>query len=264
MHRRRSTTTKSGWTCTSGSSSTGRSTDPRCAMKSSGSGRLRLYAAAFAERATGRGSPESDDCLSGDHPVHAEQLLGIGPDFLGREARPFAQFLEFGDRILAGDLGMDGLAGRKIEPLASDVHELRVQALQVHLDAAEDRVVEGLVAEAFHLEIRGELAIDPVQQVEVELLRDAPAVGVGGIQGRFVLLEVHADQEDSARPRHLARLPQKNERLGGSEVADGGAGKKHRLPADRHSYELGQGDGPRMVSADADDVEEGKATGKLA
>src|SRR5258706_5115702 len=48
MRRRRSTTTKSGWTCTSASSSTGRSTDPSPRMKSSGSVRLRLYAAAFA------------------------------------------------------------------------------------------------------------------------------------------------------------------------------------------------------------------------
>src|SRR6267154_668796 len=48
MRRRRSTTTKSGWTCISASSSTGRSTDPSPRMKSSGSVRLRLYAAAFA------------------------------------------------------------------------------------------------------------------------------------------------------------------------------------------------------------------------
>src|SRR2546423_684850 len=242
MRRRRSTTTKSGWICTSASSSTGRSTDP----------------------SSGTQTSESDGRLGCDHSVDAEQLLGIGPDFFGSEPGPFAQLLEFCDRVLTGNFGMDGFAGRKIEPPAGDVHELRVLALQVHLDAAEDRVVEGLVAEALHLEIRRELAIDPVQQVEVELLRDAPAVGVGGIQSGFVLFEIHTDQEDSARPRHLARLPQKNERLGGSEVADGGPGKKHRLPADRHSYELGQGDGPRMVGADAADVEEGQATGKLA
>src|SRR5882762_6958155 len=47
MRRRRSTTTKSGWTCISASSSTARSTDPSRRMKSR-SGRLRLYAAAFA------------------------------------------------------------------------------------------------------------------------------------------------------------------------------------------------------------------------
>src|SRR6267154_3970176 len=43
MHRRRSTTTKSGWTCTSASSSTGRSTDPGGTMKSA-PGRLCLHA----------------------------------------------------------------------------------------------------------------------------------------------------------------------------------------------------------------------------
>src|SRR6266516_5654598 len=132
------------------------------------------------------------------HPVHAEQLLRIGPDFFGSETGPFAQFLEFGDRVLAGNLGVDGFARRKIEPPAGDVHELRVLALQVHLDAAQDRVVEGLVAEALHLEIPRELAIDPVQQIEVELRRDALEIGVGGIQSGFFLLEVHADQKDSA------------------------------------------------------------------
>src|SRR6266850_1762657 len=47
MRRRRSTTTKSGWTCISASSSTARSTDPSRRMKSR-SVHLRLYAAAFA------------------------------------------------------------------------------------------------------------------------------------------------------------------------------------------------------------------------
>src|SRR6266480_7012127 len=47
MHRKPSTTTKSGWTSTSGSSSTARSTDPSRRMKSRWV-RLRLYAAAFA------------------------------------------------------------------------------------------------------------------------------------------------------------------------------------------------------------------------
>src|SRR5256885_9865150 len=47
MRRRRSTTTKSGWTCTSASSSTGRSTDPSRRMKNGWSVRLGLYAGAF-------------------------------------------------------------------------------------------------------------------------------------------------------------------------------------------------------------------------
>src|SRR5712691_3651187 len=43
MHRRRSTTTKSGWICTNASSSTGRSTDPSGTMKGA-PGRLYLHA----------------------------------------------------------------------------------------------------------------------------------------------------------------------------------------------------------------------------
>src|SRR5213594_813412 len=48
MRKRRSTTTKSGWTCTSASSSTARSTDPSRHMKNTGLVRLHLCAAAFA------------------------------------------------------------------------------------------------------------------------------------------------------------------------------------------------------------------------
>src|SRR6266849_4988221 len=48
MHRKPSTTTKSGWTCPSASLSTGRSTEPSLHMKSTWSVRLYLYAAAFA------------------------------------------------------------------------------------------------------------------------------------------------------------------------------------------------------------------------
>jgi len=94
---------------------------------------------------------------------------------------------------------MDGFTRRKIEPPPGDVHELRVQALQVHLDAAHDRIVESLVTKALHLEIRRKLAIDPMQQVEVELRRHAPGIGVSGIERGLVFLEVHADQQDAAR-----------------------------------------------------------------
>src|SRR5439155_18587855 len=68
-------------------------------------GRVRVLARPPEEsegrRAAGRGPPVSKDCLSRDHPVDAEQLLGIGPDFFGSEAGPFSQFLEFGVRVLA-------------------------------------------------------------------------------------------------------------------------------------------------------------------
>src|SRR3979490_3269331 len=94
--------------------------------------------------------PVTENRLGGDHAVHAEQLLRIGPDFFRRESRPLAQFLEFGDRVLAGNFGVDGFTRRKIEPPPGDVHELRVQALQVHLDAAHDRIVESLVTKALH------------------------------------------------------------------------------------------------------------------
>jgi len=65
------------------------------------------------------------------------------------------------------------------------------------------------VTKAFHLEIRRKLAIDPVQQVEVELRCHAPGISVGSIESGLVFLEVHADQQDPGCPRHLARLLKK-------------------------------------------------------
>src|SRR5204862_451476 len=55
------------------------------------------------KRAAGRRPPVKRRLLRRDHSVHAEQQLRIGPDFFGSEAGPFAQFLEFGDRVFAGN-----------------------------------------------------------------------------------------------------------------------------------------------------------------
>src|SRR6266498_5342865 len=97
MRRKRSTTTKSGTTSTSASSSTGRSTD-RDGLR---------HRPILVRVGLSRFPRETASLLSRDHPVHAEQLLGVGPDFFGREPRPLAQFLEVGDRILAGKFGVD-------------------------------------------------------------------------------------------------------------------------------------------------------------
>jgi len=59
------------------------------------------------------------------------------------------------------------------------------------------------VTKAFHLEIRRKLAIDPMQKVEIELRCHAPGIGVGSIESGLVLLQVHANQQDAARPAIL-------------------------------------------------------------
>ena len=103
----------------------------------------------------------------------------------------------------------------------------------MHFDPAEERIVEGPVAEAIYLEIPLELAVDPMQQVQVELRGDALGIRVRGIEGGLVFLQVHADQQDAARSHRFARMPEERDRFGRREIADGGARKENHLPADR-------------------------------
>ena len=54
------------------------------------------------------------------------------------------------------------------------------------------------MAEGREVEIGGELAVDPREQVQVERGALAAAIVVGGPDDRFVLVEVEADQEPAA------------------------------------------------------------------
>ena len=133
----------------------------------------------------------------------------------------------------------------------------------MHLDPPLGRVVERLVPEAACLEVRAQLAVDAREQVQVEARGHPFRVGVGRVQGRLVLLQVDADEQRAACADRAVDLPEEAQRLGGREVADGRAREESRLAPDRHPRERGQRERPRVVGADADDVQPGEAAREL-
>ena len=60
----------------------------------------------------------------------------------------------------------------------------RAQADEMHLDPLLLAIVEGAVPEFGEVEIAVELAVHPLQQVEVERGGDAGGVVVGGVEDR--------------------------------------------------------------------------------
>ena len=74
-----------------------------------------------------------------------------------------------------------------------------------------------------------ELAVDAVEQVEVELRRHAFGVVIGGDQPFDRLDPIHADQELRAGPEQVAELAQQVGRAPRHEIADGRAGEEAEL-----------------------------------
>src|SRR5262245_35689172 len=85
---------------------------------------------------------------------------------------------------------------------------LVASADEAHLDAAQQRIVNGIVLEAIAIEVGSELAIQAREQIQIELGRYAAAVVVGGVQHGCVLADVDADQERTARCSLREKLEQ--------------------------------------------------------
>ena len=63
---------------------------------------------------------------------------------------------------------MDALAVGEAERAAGHAHALAGKAHEMHLDAARSLVVDRVMGEAVEIEIAAELAIDALEQIEVE------------------------------------------------------------------------------------------------
>ena len=100
---------------------------------------------------------------------------------------------------------------------------------QMHLDALEFPVVDGAVLEARQIEVAAELAIDALQQVQIEAGRDALGVVIGGLQAPRVLVEVDADDQPRAGAQHAGEMRKQAPGVRRIEVADRGARKEAEL-----------------------------------
>ena len=110
---------------------------------------------------------------------------------------------------------------------------------QVHLDARQDVIPARLVAEGVDRHVAVELAVDPLEQVEVERGGDALRIVISGDQPLDRLHPVHPDQQLRADAEQVAEMAQQVGRGAGHEIADGRA---------RKEAELGQGGDLRRES----------------
>src|SRR5690606_18600819 len=132
---------------------------------------------------------------------------------------------------------------------------LLAQADEVGLDPALVLVPEGEVAKAVRVERAAELAVDPVEEVQVEPGGDAGRVVIGGFEREAVLDEVDPDEEPAAGPRRLSGVEQERGGLASAEVADRRAGEVDDAPAgDRERRKL---EVARVVGGDGRDEELG-------
>src|SRR5262249_14620083 len=92
----------------------------------------------------------------------------VGPGLDHPATGPGPPLQEAVQAVLVRALRPHRLARGEVEGRAADVHVLRPQADQVHLDPAAAGVIGGEVAEAVQVEVAAQLAVDPRQQVQVE------------------------------------------------------------------------------------------------
>ena len=84
----------------------------------------------------------------------------------------------------------------KLHP--GDPDDLRLLADQIHLHAFLRSHVVGPMRKRSHIEVGAELAVDPLEHVQIKRRADAAAIIVSGPDDRLVLVEVESDQEPAA------------------------------------------------------------------
>src|SRR5262245_29291133 len=126
-------------------------------------------------------SPSAASAISDRQIMDCEALIRIRPMKTRHVSGSAGQFLELCDRILVGILGVYRFAGAKIEDMSCHCRPLVMHADEVHLDASEGRIVEGMMAKGVNVEVGAELAIDAHEQIEVELRGNALSVVVGRV-----------------------------------------------------------------------------------
>src|SRR5262245_33805517 len=115
---------------------------------------------------------------------------------------------------------MNGLAGRELDHMTGNVDRLPPPAHEMHLNTAALAVVERLMAERVDIEVRGKLAIDAREQIEVELCGHAFRVVISGVEDVGVLDEVDTNDKGRARAAHAPGMTQKRRRILRLEIAD--------------------------------------------
>src|SRR5262249_30582537 len=114
----------------------------------------------------------------------------------------------------------------------------------MHFDAAVGLIIDRIMSKAPDIDIATELAIDTLQEIEVEGCSDSAAVVIGRDQNRRVLLQVDADEKRGATPEQARGIDEKSVGFRVGEIADGRAGEEAELawPPRHHRQRAGLGE----------------------
>src|SRR5690606_5006474 len=88
-------------------------------------------------------------------------------------------------------------------------------------DAAQGPVIEGAVTEVLGTEIRLQLPVHSIEQIQIETGGDALRIVIGRFQNGAILLEIDSDQQAAGGSQQRRNAAQQSARLVGCEVADG-------------------------------------------
>ena len=124
---------------------------------------------------------------------------------------------------------MDRFPGFEAEALsdAFDRHCLCLQADQIAFNSAGKDVVAGIKPKFPNVKVASQLAINPLQKIEVKGGGNTPAVIISLQHQVDVFFEVETDQHDVAIVKGIPEAAQKMLCLGAVEVADVRAQEQH-------------------------------------
>src|SRR5688572_27857333 len=151
----------------------------------------------------------------------AEEPLWVNPALLDPHPCRSRQLLQVVQRVLVRVLCPNGFPLREFKLALGYGYVLILLRYELHLHAAVDRIVEGMMPELTGLKIGAQLAVDPLEQVQVESGRHAASVVIGGLDRLRVLLQVRPQEHAASWTAEVGNSPQQANSLRSAEVADG-------------------------------------------
>ena len=134
------------------------------------------------------------------------------------------------ERVFIGVLGEYRLARAEAKRRPAEPDGLGPQADQVHLDALLRAHVIGAMGKRRDVDVGVQLAIHPLEEVQVEGGRDALTVVVCRPHDRLILVDVKADQQPSSLAHEPGDLGEEPDGCRRTEVADRRAREINHAP----------------------------------
>ena len=169
---------------------------------------------------------------------------------------------EMVERIFVRVFGMNRFALLERKLRAGDADDLRFLADQIHLHAFLRTNVVGPMRERAQVEVGAELAIDPLEHVQVKGGAHATAIVVSGPDDRFVLVEIESNEQAAAVADQPGDRAQKVCCRARTEIANRRARKIHDAPRPRVAG-IGQQQRLREIAVNRQDLQSRKSPGQI-